>query len=213
MTTYIIRRILLMFPLLLGITLIDFTIYALAPGDPVSAMISPLEVRTMKAEDLQRAREALGLNKPIPVRYALWLKETLSGNLGHSIRSGLPVTQLIGRGIGNTIMLITLALVLSTIGGLLLGVFAALRPYSALDHSLTGFAFAGISMPGFFIALLLVYIFASAARLAPCDGDIYARRALFAWRLAKAHGLAGYGADTRGDGRCAALHRALECWR
>ena len=83
MSAYVLRRILLVFPLLLGATIINYTIFALSPGDPVSAMIDPFELSNMTAEDLQEAREALGLNKPIPVRYLLWLGQAVQGNLGY----------------------------------------------------------------------------------------------------------------------------------
>ena len=77
MSTYVLRRILLVFPILLGVTIINYTIFALAPGDPVSAMIDPFELSSMTAEDLQEAREALGLNKPVPIRYLLWLGQAI----------------------------------------------------------------------------------------------------------------------------------------
>ena len=88
MSPYIIRRLTLVIPLLLGITIINYAIYALAPGDPVSAMINPMEAHNWSAEDLQKARTRLGLDKPIPVRYALWLKEAVRGNLGYSCGPG-----------------------------------------------------------------------------------------------------------------------------
>ena len=103
MTRYILRRLFWMIPLLFGITVINYGIYALAPGDPVSAMITPEEFRSLSRADLDARREALGLNKPIPVRYVLWLREALRGNLGNSILFRLPVIQLIGKGIGNTV--------------------------------------------------------------------------------------------------------------
>src|SRR5262245_36209992 len=120
MTHYLLRRLFWMVPLLFGITVINYTVYALAPGDPVAAMLTPEEFRSMTKEQLDARREALGLHQPIPVRYALWLREALRGNLGNSILFGLPVAQLIGQGLSNTIGLIGLALLLSTIGGILL---------------------------------------------------------------------------------------------
>ncbi|MCX6050128.1 MAG: ABC transporter permease, partial [Chloroflexi bacterium] len=106
----------------------------------------------------------------IPVRYVLWLREVLRGNLGTSILFRLPVAQMIGRGIGNTISLVGLALLISTVGGILLGVLSALRPYSRLDYALTAFAFSGTAMPGFFLGLLLIYVIALKLHLLPTGG-------------------------------------------
>jgi peptide/nickel transport system permease protein len=158
MGRYILRRLFWMIPLLFGITVINYGIYALAPGDPVAAMITPEELRNLTKEDLDARREALGLNRPIYVQYTSWLREVLRGNMGNSILFRLPVSELIGRGIGNTIGLIGLSLLISTIGGVLLGMISALRPYSRLVSALTAFAFSGTAMPGFFLGLLLIYV-------------------------------------------------------
>src|SRR5215204_2076132 len=130
MTRYILRRLFWMLPLLFGITVINYGIYALAPGDPVAAMVTPEELRSLSKEDLEARREALGLNKPIHIQYAAWLSEVLRGNLGNSILFRLPVSEIISRGIGNTIGLIGVSLLLSSIGGVVLGMISALRPYS-----------------------------------------------------------------------------------
>jgi len=170
MTHYLLRRLFWMIPLLFGITVINYTVYALAPGDPVAAMLTPEEFRSMTKEQLDARREALGLHQPIPVRYALWLREALRGNLGNSILFGLPVAQLIGQGLRNTVGLIGSALLLSTAGGIVLGLLSALRPYSRLDYALTAFAFSGTAMPGFFLGLLLIYVVALKLRLLPTGG-------------------------------------------
>jgi peptide/nickel transport system permease protein len=170
MTHYLLRRLFWMIPLLFGITVINYTVYALAPGDPVAAMLTPEEFRSMTKEQLDARREALGLHQPIPVRYALWLREALRGNLGNSILFGLPVAQLIAQGLKNTVGLIGSALLLSTAGGIVLGLLSALRPYSRLDYALTAFAFSGTAMPGFFLGLLLIYVVALKLRLLPTGG-------------------------------------------
>jgi peptide/nickel transport system permease protein len=170
MTRYILRRLIWMIPLLFGITVINYGIYALAPGDPVSAMITPEEFRNLTKADLEARREALGLNQPIPVRYVIWLGEALRGNLGNSILFRLPVLELISKGIGNTIGLIGLALLISTIGGIALGVISGLRPYSRLDYALTAFAFSGTAMPGFFLGLLLIYLLSLKLGWLPTGG-------------------------------------------
>ena len=170
MTRYILRRLIWMIPLLFGITVINYGIYALAPGDPVAAMITPEELRNLTKEDLDARREALGLNRPIYVQYAAWLSEVARGNLGNSILFRLPVIELIGRGIGNTIGLIGVSLLVSTIGGVAMGMISALRPYSRLDYALTAFAFSGTAMPGFFLGLLLIYVVSLKLGLLPTGG-------------------------------------------
>lgn len=170
MSRYILRRLFWMIPLLFGITVINYGVYALAPGDPVSALITPEEFRNLTKADLDARREALGLNQPVVVRYVIWLREALRGNLGNSILFRLPVTQLIGQGLRNTIGLVGLALLISTVGGILLGMVSALRPYSRLDYALTAFAFSGTAMPGFFLGLLLIYVVALKLHLLPTGG-------------------------------------------
>jgi peptide/nickel transport system permease protein len=170
MSTYILRRILLVFPLLLGVTIINYTIFALAPGDPVSAMIDPFELSQMTAEDLQDAREALGLNKPVPIRYLLWLGQAIQGNLGYSIWFNTPVFEVMLRALGNSMPVMIFALLISTIAGITLGIVSALKPYSLLDSVLTTFAFAGVAVPGFFFALLLIYAVAIRMDILPTGG-------------------------------------------
>ena len=170
MSTYVLRRILLVFPLLLGITIINYTILALAPGDPVSAMIDPFELSNMTAEDLKEAQEALGLNKPIYVRYLLWLGQALQGNLGYSIWFNTPVFEVMMRALGNSMPVMIFALVVSTVSGIILGIVSALKPYSLLDSVLTTFAFAGVAVPGFFLALLLIYAVAIKMDILPTGG-------------------------------------------
>src|SRR4029450_778766 len=104
-------RLLLMPILLLGITALDFCFINLAPGDPVSAMINPNEMRGMSKEAVEARRRARGLDRPIYVRYAVWLRELGSGNLGYSIVKAQPVAQMMKVGIQHTITLMDCALV------------------------------------------------------------------------------------------------------
>lgn len=158
MRQYILRRLILIPILLLGITALDFTFINLAPGDPITAMIDPQEMRQMTKEDIERRRQALGLDQPIPVRYTLWLKEVLRGNLGHSYVKAQPVSRLIVDGLKNTLALMTLSLIVTTLVGILLGIISALRPYSWLDYTLTALSFSGVAMPSFFFALILIFV-------------------------------------------------------
>ena len=170
MSRYVMRRLLLLIPLLFGITMLNYAIYVLSPGDPVSAMINPETMRYLSLDDLDQLREKMGLNKPVYVRYLIWLRETLRGNLGWSTWLKLPVGQVIVRDVGNTLGLMMSALVFSTVGGIVLGIISALKPYSLIDYTLTALAFAGVAVPGFFFALLVIYVFALRLGWFPAGG-------------------------------------------
>jgi peptide/nickel transport system permease protein len=172
MREYLIRRLVLIPFLLLAITVIDFAFINLAPGDPVTAMLDPQDMRKMSKADIEARREALGLNKPIYVRYLLWLKEVFRGNLGHSMIQSRPVADLMLVGIRNTFTLMLLSLVISTLVGIVLGIVSALRPYSFVDYILTGVAFTGVAMPSFFLALILILIGAVELGWFPTSGIV-----------------------------------------
>src|SRR5947209_5802732 len=137
MAQYVLRRLLLVLPMLFGITLITYTIISLAPGDPVTALIDPAEANILSKDDLQRLREDLGLNKPLPVRYLLWLKETARGNLGFSIQNRQPVSKLILHRIPASLALSGASIVLAILFGTILGVISALKQYTVIDYILT----------------------------------------------------------------------------
>ena len=168
MKKYILRRIIISLPMLLGISIITFTFINLAPGDPISAMIDPEEFQGL--EDAQKMRESLGLDKPIPVRYVLWLKEVLQGNFGFSYMSRRPVLDIIKSRMLATLELTTTGLVIATVLGTVFGVIAALRQYSAYDYTLSIASLFGISVPTFFFALIALYIFSLKLHLIPSFG-------------------------------------------
>jgi len=150
--------------------MIVFLLANLAPGDPIDAMINPEMGATL--QDFEALREALGLNKPLPVRYVLWLRELARGNLGYSYSTHRPVGERIGGRIGPTLVLMGVALITSTLLGIFLGAVSALWPYSLLDYVVTVFAFSGVSMPDFFFGLLLMFLFALKLRLLPSFGMV-----------------------------------------
>ena len=172
MSQYVLRRVALIFPLMFAITVVNYTIYVLSPGDPVSALLNPESMRYLEEEDLQALREAMGLNKPLHVRYLIWLREALRGNLGYSTQMRLPVQHIIVRDIGNTLGLMGFALLFSTVAGIVLGIISALKQYSMLDYILTGIAFGGIAVPGFFFALLLIYVVGLRLEWFPVGGIV-----------------------------------------
>jgi peptide/nickel transport system permease protein len=165
---YILRRLIVSVPVVLAITVIIFLMTDLAPGDAVDALIDP--ENPPPPEQMEALREQLGLNKPFPVRYGIWLGQLLQGNLGYSTFNKVPVLQRIGQRLGNTLLLMSLALSLALVSGVLLGVISALKQYSALDYLLTVLAFTGISIPGFFVGLLAIYLFGVVLGWFPVGG-------------------------------------------
>ncbi len=168
MIKYIVRRILISIPVLIGITLIAFTAYNLAPGDLISAMIDP--TLPLSGELIQRLKEESGLNKPLPIRYLIWLRAAAKGNLGFSFASQRPVSQIIAERVPATIQLTLSSLLLALGLGIPLGVYSALRQYSKLDYLLTLFAFFVVSVPAFFFALGAIWILALRLDLLPTHG-------------------------------------------
>jgi peptide/nickel transport system permease protein len=168
MIKYIIRRLLISVPILLGITIITFLIYNLAPGDPTAAFVDPAS--PLPSEAIQQIRESMGLDKPLPVRYALWLKELVKGNMGFSFASRRPVTVVILERLPATLQLTIASLLIAMVTGIPLGVYSALHQYSKLDYALTLSAFFMISVPAFFFALGAIWIFSLRLDLFPVQG-------------------------------------------
>ncbi len=156
MTQYLIRRLLIAIPSLLGISVILFTVLALAPGDPFEELATnpaiPPEVR-------QQLRASLGMDDPVHIRYFAWLTSMLRGEWGFSFVSRIPVDQLILQRLPTTIIVIGAAQVLALLIALPIGVYAATRPYSLFDKIANVLAFVGFSLPTFFTGLLLILLF------------------------------------------------------
>jgi peptide/nickel transport system permease protein len=168
MLIYLLRRLLVSIPILLGITLIVFFIASMMPGDAVLAMIS---TDTPQAEDLIKLRRGqLGLDLPVYEQYGRWLGQLLQGNLGYSFQSGEPVAEVIAARLPATLQLMGVALLFAIVLGVLLGVVSALKQYSWLDYSFTFLGFVGISIPDFFLGMVLVYVFALQLHLLPTSG-------------------------------------------
>jgi peptide/nickel transport system permease protein len=168
MHRYILQRLLTAIPILLGITFATFLIINAAPGDPVDLMVNPMA--GVSPDAVQARREALGLNKPLLVRYGLWLKEVARGNLGYSLVNREPVLDRIARRLLPTLQLMGAALLLGVIIGVPLGVLSAVRRYSFLDHFTTVLAFLGVSSPSFFLGLGAIYLFSLKLDLLPTAG-------------------------------------------
>lgn len=166
MFTYLVRRLLFAIPLLLGITLISFTIIHMAPGDPVLRFVAP----DTSAADLERMRHVMGLDRPIPIQYAKWLGQMLQGDWGKSFSDGQPVLTKIGERLPATLQLSMVSLLLALLIAIPVGILCAVRQYSIFDYLATFFAFIGIATPNFWFALLLQLLFAVYLRWLPAVG-------------------------------------------
>jgi len=165
-TRYIVRRIVLMVPVAFLVTVIAFLLLRLAPGDPVLAYSG--EVRD--PEILNEMRHSLGLDQPLPVQYVVWLGQTLQGNFGRSIRTHQQVGEAIVERLPATLELTGVALLFSVTTGLIVGTFSALYRNSALDLLATGVTIAGVSVPNFFLGLMLILLFSLVLRVFPPGG-------------------------------------------
>ncbi|MDF2609552.1 MAG: peptide transporter permease [Lachnospiraceae bacterium] len=168
MTKYIIKRLLIAIPVLIGITIFDFLLMNLAPGSPLDLMRNPM-VSDMA---LELKAESLGLNQPIYLQYLQWMQELLHGNLGFSMITYQPVSSLIATHIGPTILLMGVSLLLGLFIAVPLGVLSATKQYSKVDYTAVTASFLSISIPSFFLALFLIYIFTVRLNWLPSSGMI-----------------------------------------
>ena len=153
MRTYILRRLAISFPILLGLTVVTFTFTELMPGDFVDALIPPLAVVNYTPEQLKSMRENYGLDKPPWTRYFIWLRELGKGNMGKSLISGAPVRDEILARMPATLQLTATSLLIGIIGGAGLGILSAVKQYTWVDQLLTVLGFVWISTPGFVFAI------------------------------------------------------------
>jgi peptide/nickel transport system permease protein len=166
MGSYLIRRLLIGIPVLLGVTVINFLIINLAPGSPADLYLSP----TSTPEDVARAEAELGLDQPIFVQYFHWLSQLFHGDLGVSFQNREPVTHLIGDRIGPTLLLMGTSLIVAYLIAIPIGILAARKKNSATDYGVVGASFLGISVPHFFLGLALIYVFALVLGWFPTGG-------------------------------------------
>jgi peptide/nickel transport system permease protein len=168
MAKYILRRLLQAVPLLLIISLLVFGIVELAPGDAAQMYIDP--EKGADPEYIEQIRHSLGLDQPVHVRYLAWLGKTLSGDLGFSFRTRRPVSLEIGDRLPNTLLLSGSALILSFVLAIPIGVISAVKRYTLIDYTLSVLALVGISVPIFWVALLLLQVFAFQLDWVPASG-------------------------------------------
>ena len=160
MLAYFIRRLLFLIPMMLVISFIIYLGLELTPGDAVSRMLPPDATINMKAEELEKIRESLGLNEPFLVRYFLWLGGVLQGDFGYSLASGVPIKDIVLDRLPATLELSITALILSSILGVLFGSISALKRGTITDIIFTIFGMLGVSVPIFIFGLIALVIFA-----------------------------------------------------
>lgn len=156
MGKYVLRQVLIAIPSLIGISIVLFTVLALAPGDPFEELATnpnvPAEVRAS-------LRAKFGLDDPVPVRYVRWFSAMMQGDWGFSFASRIDVDTLISQRIPVTLLIIGSSQILALLIALPVGVYAATRPYSIFDQVANTLAFIGFSLPTFFTGILLILVF------------------------------------------------------
>jgi peptide/nickel transport system permease protein len=166
MAFYILKRVLLFIPTLLGITLITFILMKHLPGDPVTAMVG----ERASPETISRIRAELGLDKPLPFQYAAYLKRLGQGELGRSVFTNRKIADDLLQKFPNTVKLALTAMLFASTFGIGLGVFAAVKHGTGWDRLVTLISVGGISIPVFWLGLALMLVFAFYLRWLPPSG-------------------------------------------
>ena len=156
MRRYLARRLLLVIPTVLGVTMIIFTAMRLLPGDPLVAIFGLEGARRMTPEQRANLEQALGLRDPVLVQYGKWLRDIGTGEFGKSLLRGDSVTQFVLRRGPITLEIALVATVLSWMVGFPVGIISALRPNSWMDHASRTFSILFVAIPGFWLGLVLV---------------------------------------------------------
>jgi peptide/nickel transport system permease protein len=167
MTRYIIRRLLYTIPVMLMVSLVVFGILHIAPGDPATLLAG----EDARPEDVELVRANYGLDQPLYVQYGVWLANTLRGDLGRSIVTRRPVLDEVLARLPSTVELAFASLLIAMVAGIMVGVISATHQYSILDHAMMILALLGISVPVFWLGLVLIFFFAVDLRMFPTGGS------------------------------------------
>jgi len=170
MGAYIVRRLIAVIPIMLGVALIAFLLLHLAPGDPVALLMSQFD-RGAPPELVEQLREQYGLNDPLWMQYLHYVWNALHGDLGKSIFSNRPVTEMILDAAPHTAALAVASIVVAVVLGVVLGVVAAVRRGTWLDSVSIGISLFGLSVPQFWFGMMAVLIFAVHLRWFPSSGS------------------------------------------
>ena len=168
MTRFILDRLLQSLVVIAVMSIVIYWLIGLMPGDPIDLMIS--SDPRLSSADAQRLRALYGLDRPILERYWNWLSSALAGELGYSRLHAKPVLDVMVPALGNTVMLLGTSFVLALLIALPAGIWAAVRQYSRLDYAINLAAFAGISLPSFWLALILITVFSVMLGVLPAGG-------------------------------------------
>jgi peptide/nickel transport system permease protein len=167
-TAYILRRLVMLVPVLIVVGVVVFGLVHLTPGDPAAVILGDRAT----PEDITRLRNQLGLNDPLPVQFVRWFGSVLRLDFGQSIFLGEPVTQALLNRVQPTVLLTLYALSIQVLIGIPAGVLAAVRYNTPLDRALTVLAISGSAIPTFFLGILLILIFAVRLRWLPSGGYV-----------------------------------------
>ena len=177
MLGYIIRRLLATIPVIGMVALFVFSLLYLTPGDPAAVIAGDIAT----VEDIERIREKLGLDRPFLTRFWVWASAVLQGDLGISIFTNLPVTQLIGQRVGPTLSLALCTLIVAVLVAVPMGVIGAWKAGKFVDRLVMLFSVAGFSMPVFVLAYVLIYVFAIGLDWLPVQGYTPLREGFWPW--------------------------------
>lgn len=167
MTLFILKRLAQIIPVTLGVTLVVFLIMQMIPGDPAIILAG----EGASQETVAELRENLGLNKPLAVQYTDYIKNLLQGDMGNSLKNNQPVFEEITSRLPITIELAFYSILITIVlGGLIAGIISAIRPYSFMDVGLMVVALLGISLPSFWLGILLMYVFSVQLHWLPVAG-------------------------------------------
>jgi peptide/nickel transport system permease protein len=177
MLTYIAKRLLHTLPVAFGVSIVCFLLVHIAPGDPLTSVLPPDASAQLQAE----MRKIYGFDRPLPVQYGLWALKTLQGDLGVSIATGRPVASELWRALGNTLMLAVLATVIGFVLGCLFGFVAGYFRGSWLDRLASFVSIIGVSVPHYWLGMVLVIIFSVQLNWLPATGAGPGGSADWAW--------------------------------
>jgi len=171
---YIVRRLLATIPVMGVVAVFVFLLLHLAPGDPAAVVAGSYAM----PKDVERIREKLGLNEPIHIQFGKWISDVVQGDLGDSIFSEVPVTRLIAQRIEPTLSLATASILIAIVLAVPLGIVAAWKAGTWIDHGVMVFAVLGFSIPVFVIGYVLMYGFSIKAQIFPVQGFVSIRQGL-----------------------------------
>lgn len=177
MLLYLLKRILYVLPVAFGVSVVCFMLVHLAPGDPLTSIL-PIDAT---AEQQAEMRAAYGFDKPLPVQYAIWLAKVLTGDLGKSIATGRAVLAEVGKAVGNTLILAAVATLIGFFFGCLFGFVAGYYRNSAVDRIASALSVLGVSVPHYWLGMVLVIAFSVQLNWLPATGAGPGGSADWAW--------------------------------